>query len=310
MTPSCFHSFDIKLAEKYGVNEAIIIHHFCHWIRINTKLDRNFHEGRYWTYQTIDEIAANFPYMTKDGVRNILEKLCDGKSRFSKKDGLEFEPVLIAGNFNKTNYDKTIWYAFSDTFTTPCGANTTSNGGIDTNPVVKPPQGSGETTRPIPDPIPDTKTKHKKEEAPLPLSFGNHVKLSKQSYAELSLNYSEEQVLNMISKINDYIDAKGEKPYKDYAAAIRNWIRRDIEQKGPKGTIQANDSKESLANECVKRVILARERNKIHQIPTKGPDYIEFYFGHNTIQIRFTDGGFREQCINCLRKMGIDFSGL
>ena len=113
MTLSRFHSFDVNIAAKYGVEEAIIIHHFAHWIGINKTLNRNLHEGRYWTYQTAKQIAANFPYLTEEQVTNIIEKLCTGKSRFSKKDKT-FEPVLIKGNFNKSRYDRTVWYAFSD----------------------------------------------------------------------------------------------------------------------------------------------------------------------------------------------------
>lgn len=110
---SIHHSFDIELAAKYGVEEAIIIHHFQYWIRHNQSLKRNFHEGYYWTYQSLDEIAAHFPYMTKERVVDIIDKLCTGKSRYSKKKKeLDFEPVLKRGNFNKSRYDRTVWYSF------------------------------------------------------------------------------------------------------------------------------------------------------------------------------------------------------
>lgn len=111
MSKSLHHSFDIDLAEKYGVHEAIIIHHFQHWIRINQKLKRNLNLGRTWTYQTLDEIAAHFPYLSKSEVFEIIEKLCNGRGRRSKKSEL-FDPVLMKGNFNKKKYDTTTWYAF------------------------------------------------------------------------------------------------------------------------------------------------------------------------------------------------------
>lgn len=146
---SLHHSFDINIAEKYGIEEAILIHHFQHWISINRRLKRNFHEGTYWMYQSLDEIAANFPYMTKDRIFNIIERLCTGKSRFSKKDGIDFEPILKKGNFNKSRYDRTVWYAFCDITIWLSYHN------ID---IAETQYRSCTDTTPIPDTITDTKT--------------------------------------------------------------------------------------------------------------------------------------------------------
>ena len=54
------HSFDVYLAEQYGIHEAILIHHFQHWIMVNKNLKRNFRDERTWTYQTLQDIAAHF----------------------------------------------------------------------------------------------------------------------------------------------------------------------------------------------------------------------------------------------------------
>lgn len=95
------HSFDINLATEYGVQSAIIIHHFQHWVMVNKRLNRNFIDGRTWSYQTLKEIAANFPYLSVKQIERIITKLVDLK-------------VLIKGNYNKSAYDRTIWYAFAD----------------------------------------------------------------------------------------------------------------------------------------------------------------------------------------------------
>lgn len=117
---SIHHSFDIHLAEEYGVNEAILIHHFQHWIQFNMKTKKNQHEGRTWSYQTLEDIAAHFPYWSKDQIVTLIDKLCAGKTRFQKEKS--FEPVLMKGNFNKHNYDRTVWYAFvnEEKFTILC----------------------------------------------------------------------------------------------------------------------------------------------------------------------------------------------
>jgi len=152
---SVHHSFDINLAMIYGMTEAILIHHFQHWIGVNKRLQRNSHEGRTWSYQTIDEICAHFPYLSKEDVRGALERLCNGKSRRQKSAEPDFEPVLIKGNFNKTPFDRTVWYAFSNSVYER--VNSQMDQGIVPNPIGYPPT-------PIPDTIPDTKTKKKNTE--------------------------------------------------------------------------------------------------------------------------------------------------
>src|SRR5665213_743540 len=107
-----FHSFNVSYADDYGIECAIVIQHFLHWVGVNKRLKRNLHEKRTWTYQTLDEIAAHFPYWSKSQVFDIIEKLCIGKHRKSKSEKLDFEPVLKRGNFNKHLYDRTIWYSF------------------------------------------------------------------------------------------------------------------------------------------------------------------------------------------------------
>lgn len=111
---SLHHSLDVNVACIYGTDEALLIHHFQHWISVNFRMKRNIHEGNCWTYQTLDEIAAHFPYMTKTRVADLLDRLCTGKSRYSKKESIDFDPVLKKGNFNKSRYDRTVWYAFCD----------------------------------------------------------------------------------------------------------------------------------------------------------------------------------------------------
>jgi len=124
------HSFDIHLAEEFGIEEAILIHHFQHWIRVNRRLKRNFRENRTWSYQTQKEMQAHFPYLKLETVKYALEQLIEKK-------------VLIRKNFNKNPIDKTWWYAFVDE-----DKFINSNNFYDTENSV--------STRKIPPPIPDT----------------------------------------------------------------------------------------------------------------------------------------------------------
>ena len=96
------HSFDLAHASKYGLKEAILIHHFQHWIRVNRTLKQNQKEGRTWTYQTMLWIAAHFPYLgDRWAIRGIINSLID-------------QGVLRKGCYNKQVRDRTTWYAFED----------------------------------------------------------------------------------------------------------------------------------------------------------------------------------------------------
>jgi len=100
--PSTHHSFDIDIATQLkSVDLAILVAHFSYWVKFNAKMKKNFHQGKYWTYQTQKEIMAHFPYWSRQNIRKLIKKLeCLG--------------ILIKGDFNKRKMDKTIWYTLSD----------------------------------------------------------------------------------------------------------------------------------------------------------------------------------------------------
>lgn len=127
---SLSHSFSIELAEQYGIECAILIHHFQYWVDHNQRLNRNFIKGRTWTYQTRKELAAHFPYWSEDQIRRYTDHLVE-------------KGVLIKGNFNKKSMDKTIWYSFvnEEMFTIGKNANP---------PIGKNANRAGESAKAIP----------------------------------------------------------------------------------------------------------------------------------------------------------------
>jgi len=65
----------------------------------------------------------------------------------------------------------------------------------------------------------------------LPLiAYGSHVKLKEDTYKLLCNEYGKQKIDDTINNMNDYISMHGKKPYKDYAAAIRAWIRKDLKE--------------------------------------------------------------------------------
>ena len=101
------YTFDTDIAQRYGVNEAILLQNLAYWILKNEANDKHFHEGRYWTYNSAEAFAQLFPFWTVNQIRRMLAKLVE-------------EGVLVKGNFNASQYDRTAWYGFADCFLQNC----------------------------------------------------------------------------------------------------------------------------------------------------------------------------------------------
>jgi uncharacterized phage protein (TIGR02220 family) len=95
------HSFDVEIAKTYGVNCAVILQNLAYWIRHNEANEKNYFDGNYWTYNSIKAFSELFPYISKRQISTALQKLID-------------EKIIITGNYNKSAYDRTLWYALTE----------------------------------------------------------------------------------------------------------------------------------------------------------------------------------------------------
>lgn len=95
------HSFDVDLAVKYGLQEAIFLENLRFWILKNKANNRHFYEGRYWTYNSAKAYAQLFPYWSKQQVERIIAKL--------KELG-----VIEIGHFSSNTHDRTNWYSLNE----------------------------------------------------------------------------------------------------------------------------------------------------------------------------------------------------
>ena len=95
------HSFNVQFAQKYGIEEAIIVQNFYFWLRKNIANEKHLHDGRYWTYNSNNAFTQLFPYINKTKIFRVLKHLeeCD---------------IILKDNFNTSVWDKTLWYSFSD----------------------------------------------------------------------------------------------------------------------------------------------------------------------------------------------------
>ena len=95
------HSFNVEIATKYGMLEAIILEHFNFWIAKNRANEVNFYDGYYWTYSSSKALAELFPYASQKTISRVIHHL-------------EEEGLIILGNYNKSAYDRTMWYALTE----------------------------------------------------------------------------------------------------------------------------------------------------------------------------------------------------
>ncbi len=95
------HSFNVEIAKEYGIHEAIILEHMYFWIAKNIANGKNYFDGHYWTYNSINAFRELFPYMSGATIRRVLQSL-------------EQNGFILKGNYNKASYDRTKWYALTD----------------------------------------------------------------------------------------------------------------------------------------------------------------------------------------------------
>ncbi len=93
--------FDVKIAQKYGVEEAILLENFKFWIAKNKADGRNFFDGHWWTYCSVSALQELFPFWTEKQIYRIISSLLENGA-------------IISGNYNKTAYDRTRWFAIID----------------------------------------------------------------------------------------------------------------------------------------------------------------------------------------------------
>ena len=94
------HYFDISVATEIGIIPAILYQNISYWVDKNKANDRNFHDGYYWTFNSVKAFEELFPYLTQKQIRSSLDKL-------------EELGIIKTGNYNKLSFDRTKWYTIA-----------------------------------------------------------------------------------------------------------------------------------------------------------------------------------------------------
>ena len=198
------HSFNIRIAERYGVHAAVLLNNLEHWIAKNRANGKHFYEGNYWTYNSRRAFAELFPYMNARQIDYALKKLID--------DG-----VIVTGNFNQIAYDRTLWYAI-----TKKGYSILQNCEMD---VTNLENGNNE----IVEPIPDKNTDIKHTDINTDSNVGTASRFVKPTLEQVSDYCNERQNGIDPERFIDYYTSNGWKvgknPMKDWKAAVRTWER-------------------------------------------------------------------------------------
>lgn len=202
------HSFDIKEAEKYGILGAVLLHHIRFWVQKNAANRRHYHDGKYWTYNSVTAFSELFPYATKDQIRRALDKLED-------------LGALETGSYSDNHYDRTKWFTCNIELANLPNQFVSDAKSL-TNTDIKP----------------DISAPSAKKEKNQTLPNGFALEEDMRAYAV------KNGIRNIESTFEHFVDhhkSKGSK-FADWKAAWRNWVRN------AKNYQPANQQQKTAAN--------------------------------------------------------------
>ena len=94
------HSFNTKVAELYGLEEAILLENIYFWCKKN-ETNNKLTQGKPWTYNTVKAFNLQFKYLSPAVITRALKNLVKYK-------------LIEVGEFNTNAYDHTKWYCVTD----------------------------------------------------------------------------------------------------------------------------------------------------------------------------------------------------
>lgn len=207
------HSFDVDVAKEVGVNAAILLQSIKWWCEKNKANGKHYHEGLYWTYNSAKAWQELYPYLGKGAINTALKKL-------------EERGYIRTGNYNKSAYDRTKWYAITDD-----GLSLFGNSICQNREMEELESGNGFTENEEPIPVAsqlrptDTQT----------VVGDSHAQKSRERFRKPTLEevttYCQERDNGIDPQhFIDYQDARGWKlkggqQIKDWKAVIRTWER-------------------------------------------------------------------------------------
>ena len=210
------HSFNIDDAVKYGVNQAILLSNFRHWLDYHKANKTNIHDGFVWMYNSSKSFSELFPYMKASSIRRWLKEL-------------EEEGLIKSGNYNKSPYDKTKWYTIPSEYKVRLTKMV--------NQCNKMSNQREEIEHPIPDITTDINTNESKDTHPNPLVEQERAKARKyKKELEGRISFTE-----------------SDNPEKDLKQLIESEYIKSLEKLGRWRELASDDKKQFLSDFCLKK---------------------------------------------------------
>ena len=69
------YTFDSEVAMAVGSTAATILNHLAFWVTRNEANGVNFHDGKYWTFNSIKAFCHVFPFWTHNTIYRALHEL-------------------------------------------------------------------------------------------------------------------------------------------------------------------------------------------------------------------------------------------
>ena len=96
-----YHQFNTEIAKQYGIEESILLENIYFWVKKNKANNQNYHNGKYWTYNSIRAFKILFDYMSESKIYRALKKL-------------EEAGLIEIGDFNADRYKRPCWYTVTE----------------------------------------------------------------------------------------------------------------------------------------------------------------------------------------------------
>lgn len=96
-----FLSFNSRVAEIVGCTAAVVFENIAFWVLRNELNNRNFKDGKYWTYNSCRSFSEHFTCFSPKQIFNALNKLIEAK-------------LIVAENYNAIQSDRTKWYTIGE----------------------------------------------------------------------------------------------------------------------------------------------------------------------------------------------------
>lgn len=214
------HSFDVEIAKKHGVYAAIIYQNILYWVTKNEANEKNYQDGKYWTYCSIKAFQELFPYMSTYQIRTALKTLIEAD-------------LIVTQTNNKAGYDRTLWYSLKS----------------DKCICRKPQMDLSKTTnafvekhKPIPYIKTNINTDIKREGAHAPAPAETDKPLRQKKFTPPTVEEVKAYCLERKNNIGpeafwDYYEARGwelskGRKMKDWRACVRTWEKKSFDNGG------------------------------------------------------------------------------